>query len=206
VSPGPTAATGAPSPLTLSVIWGALRSIAVETGTTVHRTAYSEQAREGQDLSVAVFDPHGRMVAQGPYSPGHMRAMSFAVRNALAAHPLDTLRPGQAILLNDRLLGAGHFPDFFITQPAFLDDRVANAIDRVVADPQVRHRGMVASVPHPELGPRPTLGAPAKVDGALGVPMRAAPGLGEHTDEVLAALAGCGPEGLEDLRARKVIA
>ena len=72
------------NPITLGVIWGALQSIAVEIGTTVHKTAYSEQAREGQDFSVAVFDARGRMVAQGPYSPGHMGAMSFAVRNALA--------------------------------------------------------------------------------------------------------------------------
>src|SRR4030095_14441840 len=64
-------------PITLAVVWGALQSIAVEVGTTVHKTAYSEQAREGQDFSVAVFDPQGRMVAQGPYSPGHMGAMSF---------------------------------------------------------------------------------------------------------------------------------
>ena len=106
-------------PITLGVIWGALQSIAVEIGTTVHKTAYSEQAREGQDFSVAVFDAQGRMVAQGPYSPGHMGAMSFAVKNALAVHPVHTLRPGDAILLNDPLLGSGHLPDFFITQPAF---------------------------------------------------------------------------------------
>jgi N-methylhydantoinase B len=108
-------------PITLGVIWGALQSIAVEIGTTVHKTAYSEQAREGQDFSVAVFDAHGRMVAQGPYSPGHMGAMSFAVKNALAVHPASTLKPGDAILLNDPLLGSGHLPDFFITQPAFHD-------------------------------------------------------------------------------------
>src|SRR6266705_1688885 len=112
-------ALSAVDPITLGVVWGALQSIAVEIGTTVHRTAYSEQAREGQDFSVAVFDPEGRMVAQGPYSPGHMGAMSSAVRNALAAHPRETLRPGDAILLNDPLLGSGHLPDFFITQPAF---------------------------------------------------------------------------------------
>ncbi len=106
------------------MIWGALRSIAVEIGTTVHRTAYSEQAREGQDFSVALFDPRGRMVAQGPYSPGHMGAMSFAVKNALAAHPVETLSPGDAILLNDPLLGSGHFPDFFITQPAYLSGQL----------------------------------------------------------------------------------
>jgi N-methylhydantoinase B len=106
-------------PITLGVVWGALQSIAVEIGTTVQKTAYSEQAREGQDFSVAVFDAHGRMVAQGPYSPGHMGAMSAAVRNARAAHPVETLEPGDAILRNDPLLGSGHFPDFFITQPAF---------------------------------------------------------------------------------------
>jgi N-methylhydantoinase B len=113
-----------PDPITLAVVWGALQSIAVEIGTTVHKTAYSEQAREGQDFSVAVFDPLGRMVAQGPYSPGHMGAMSAAVRNALAAHPIESLRPGDAILHNDPLLGSGHLPDFFLVQPAFVAGRL----------------------------------------------------------------------------------
>ena len=117
-------------PLALSVIWGALRSIAVEIGTTVHRTAYSEQAREGQDFSAAVFDLLGRMVAQGPYSPGHMGAMSAAVRNALAAHPVEWLRSGDAIILNYKLVGSCHFPDFFITQPAFLDGRLVGFAGR----------------------------------------------------------------------------
>jgi len=123
---------GAVDPITLGVVWGALQSIAVEVGTTVHKTAYSEQAREGQDFSVAVFDAHGRMVAQGPYSPGHMGAMSAAVRNALAAHPVDTLRPGDAILLNDPLLGSGHFPDFFVTQPAFHEGRLVGFVVNIV--------------------------------------------------------------------------
>jgi len=119
-------------PITLGVVWGALQSIAVEIGTTVHRTAYSEQAREGQDFSVAVFDADGRMVAQGPYSPGHMGAMSFAVRNALAAHPVETLEPGDAILLNDPLLGSGHLPDFFVTQPVFDGDAVVGFVVNIL--------------------------------------------------------------------------
>ena len=133
----PTAGAGltAPAtidPITLGVVWGALQSIAVEIGTTVHKTAYSEQAREGQDFSVAVFDPQGRMVAQGPYSPGHMGAMSFAVKNALAAHPAATLRPGDAILLNDPLLGSGHLPDFLITQPAFHEGRLVGFVVNIL--------------------------------------------------------------------------
>ena len=119
-------------PITLGVVWGALQSIAVEIGTTVHRTAYSEQAREGQDFSVAVFDAAGRMVAQGPYSPGHMGAMSFAVANALAAHPVATLEPGDAILLNDPLLGSGHLPDFFVTQPVFEEGELVGFVVNIL--------------------------------------------------------------------------
>ncbi len=119
-------------PITLGVIWGALHSIAVEVGTTVQKTAYSEQAREGQDFSVAVFDRHGRMVAQGPYSPGHMGAMSFAVKNALAAHPVESLGPGDAILLNDPLLGSGHLPDLFVTQPVFWEGELVGFVVNIV--------------------------------------------------------------------------
>jgi N-methylhydantoinase B len=108
-----------PDPLTLGVVWGALQSICVEIGSTVQRTAYSIQAREGQDFSVAVFDARGRMSAQGPYSPGHMGAMNFAIGNFLAAFPAETLRPGDVLLLNDPQLGSGHFPDFLVTQPWF---------------------------------------------------------------------------------------
>jgi N-methylhydantoinase B len=119
-------------PITLAVIWGGLQSIAVEIGTTVQRTAYSEQAREGQDFSVAVFDRAGRMVAQGPYSPGHLGAMSFAVKHALAAHPVETLHPGDAVLLNDPLLGSGHLPDFFITQPVFAAGELVGFVVNIV--------------------------------------------------------------------------
>ncbi|HZU17646.1 MAG TPA: hydantoinase B/oxoprolinase family protein, partial [Candidatus Dormibacteraeota bacterium] len=115
---------GRVDPITLGVVWGALQSIAVEIGSSVQRTAYSIQAREGQDFSVAVFDAQGRMTAQGPYSPGHMGAMNFAIRNVLEAFPAETMRPGDVVLLNDPMLGSGHFPDFLLTRPCFWRDRL----------------------------------------------------------------------------------
>lgn len=111
-------------PITLGVVWGAFHSIAVEIGTSLHRAAYSPQVREGQDFSVAIFDERGRMVVQGPYTPGHLGAMNFAVLNAIAAYPVEDLRPGDAILLNDPALGSGHLPDFFLTQPVFFEGEV----------------------------------------------------------------------------------
>jgi N-methylhydantoinase B len=119
-------------PVTLGVVWGALLSIAVEIGTTIHKTAYSEQAREGQDFSVALFDKQGRLLVQGPYSPGHLGAMNFAILNAMSAYPPETLRPGDVILLNDPALGSGHFPDFFVSQPAFHDGRLIGFSTNIV--------------------------------------------------------------------------
>jgi N-methylhydantoinase B len=119
-------------PVTLGVVWGALLSIAVEIGTTIHKTAYSEQAREGQDFSVALFDKRGRLLVQGPYSPGHLGAMNFAILNAMSAYPPETLRPGDVILLNDPALGSGHFPDFFVSQPAFHEGRLIGFCTNIV--------------------------------------------------------------------------
>ena len=59
------------------------------------------------------------------------------------------------------------------------------AVDRVLVDPQVRHRRMVVDVPHPAHGTLPTLGTPVKVDGAVDLTPAPPPGLGEHTDRVL---------------------
>ncbi|MBI1848117.1 MAG: CoA transferase [Candidatus Rokubacteria bacterium] len=80
------------------------------------------------------------------------------------------------------------------------------AVDQVLADPQVQLRRMVVSMPHPGLGEIPTLGTPLKVDGAMDLEVAPPPRLGEHTDAVLAALAGYGVERLAALRASGAIA
>jgi N-methylhydantoinase B len=58
-----------------------------------------------------------------------MGAMSFAARNALLAFSSDRerptgdrLHPGDVVLFNSPHLGSGHFPDFFMIQPAYLGD------------------------------------------------------------------------------------
>lgn len=124
--------SGRVDPITLGVVWGALQSVTVEIGTAVQHTAYSDQAREGQDFSVAVFDREGRMSAQGPYSPGHMGAMNFVVRNVLDAFPAGELRPGDVVLLNDPALGSGHLPDFFMTQPVYAGEELVGFAVNIV--------------------------------------------------------------------------
>jgi crotonobetainyl-CoA:carnitine CoA-transferase CaiB-like acyl-CoA transferase len=61
-------------------------------------------------------------------------------------------------------------------------------VDRVLADPQVRHRRMIVEVEHPVHGALPTLGTPIKVDGQLDLEIAPPARLGEHTDAVLGEL------------------
>ncbi len=108
--------------LTVSVVWGRLAAIAEEMAEALQRTAYSDQVREGGDYSTAVFDRHGRMLAQANRSPAHLGSMPDAVRHMLSVYPVDTLEPGDVVVLNDPYMGAGHLPDLFAMSPAFLGD------------------------------------------------------------------------------------
>jgi formyl-CoA transferase/CoA:oxalate CoA-transferase len=81
-----------------------------------------------------------------------------------------------------------------------------NAIDRVLDDPQVKHREMVVQMDHPRHGTLPTLGTPIKTDGTLGLHVTAPARLGEQTDEILRDLLGYPPERIAALRRSRGIA
>ncbi|NJO23238.1 MAG: hypothetical protein HC868_10180 [Sphingomonadales bacterium] len=111
-------------PITLTVIWNSLISIAEELGITLRHTAFSEGVREGDDFATALFDRNAVMIAQGNFSPGHLGSMPFVAKSALQYFPVETLKPGDSILVNDSFIGAGHFPDTYQIMPVFLDGAV----------------------------------------------------------------------------------
>src|SRR3546814_10173618 len=71
-------------PIALSLLWSSLLSVTDEMGSTLRRTAFSQAVREADDFSTGIFDPEGRLVAQGNFTPGHLGAMPFVVKTALA--------------------------------------------------------------------------------------------------------------------------
>ena len=111
-------------PITLSIVWSKLMSIVEEMGVTIRRTAYSPAVSEGDDFSTGLFDRKGRLIAQGQFSPAHIGAMPNVIRNISKYIPVETLVPGDVVLFNDSTLGSGHFPDFFLIMPVFLEDRL----------------------------------------------------------------------------------
>ncbi len=108
-------------PITLELIRNALQSVVDEMALTLVRTAYSANLKSAMDLSSALCDAQGRLVAQGLTLPLHLGSIPDAMAAVLARFE-GTIRPGDAFVLNDPYEGGTHLPDFFVFQPLFLDE------------------------------------------------------------------------------------
>ena len=71
--------------------------------------------------------------------------------------------------------------------------------------PHLRERGYLVEIAHPRLGRMRHFGAPFRLPASPGGPSRPAPLLGQHTDEVLAELAGADERERARLRAAGVV-
>ncbi|HYC35539.1 MAG TPA: CaiB/BaiF CoA-transferase family protein [Usitatibacter sp.] len=80
-----------------------------------------------------------------------------------------------------------------------------NDLDQVFADPQVRHRGLRVSAPHPAAGEVSMVANPIRFSRTPIVHDRAPPLLGEHTQEVLQQVLGMEQGDVASLRARGIV-
>ena len=82
-----------------------------------------------------------------------------------------------------------------------------NTVDQVFADPQVQHRGMQISMPHPisASGAVDLIGNPIKYSATPVEYALPPPFCGQHTDEVLTELLALSPAEIADLREREVV-
>lgn len=110
-------------PMTQEVIKKGLTSLADEMGLILVRTAHSEVVRDNMDFSTAIFDPQGRVVAQGLVIPIMLGAMPDALKGVLARYG-SNLEDGDVYILNDPDEGGMHLPDIFLFKPVFLEGRL----------------------------------------------------------------------------------
>jgi N-methylhydantoinase B len=110
-------------PIKLEVMRNAYQSITEEMGAVLIRSAYSTNIKDRQDCSCALYSPEGEIIAQAEHIPLHLGAMACAVKGALKELPVDTLKPGDAVMMNDPYLGAAHKPDIMIFSPVFFKDQ-----------------------------------------------------------------------------------
>lgn len=117
--------TAAFAELRYQVIWSRLISVVEEQAQTLMRTAFSTTVRDAGDLSAALFDLEGRLIAEAVTgTPGHVNSMAEGVRHFLAKFPVATMADGDHFITNDPWLTAGHLHDVTVVSPAFHGGRV----------------------------------------------------------------------------------
>jgi N-methylhydantoinase B len=112
-------------PILLEVLWNRLVSVVEEQARALMRTSFTSVVREAGDLSAGLFDRRGRMVAQAVTgTPGHVNAMATSAHHFLEAFPVETLKPGDALVTNHPWQTSGHLNDFTVMTPIFRDDEL----------------------------------------------------------------------------------
>ncbi len=103
-------------PVTIALTRDLLESVAEEMAAVCMRTAVSPNIKDRRDLSAAVFDGRGVMVAHAAHIPVHLGAMPLSVR---AVQRALALGPGDVALVNDPYAGGTHLPDITAVRPVF---------------------------------------------------------------------------------------
>jgi len=110
-------------PVTFEVVRSALSAACAEMKSIIMRASFSPLLSLSADLSCALLDAAGNVVAQGEDIPVHLGAVPFTVRAALAAFPAETWQAGDGVMLNDPYAGGTHLPDMTLIVPIFEGNR-----------------------------------------------------------------------------------
>jgi N-methylhydantoinase B len=108
-------------PIRLELIKNALDAIVDEMAIALMRSAYSTNIKTAMDMSCALCDAQGRLIAQGLTLPLHLGSIPDAIAEVIRKLDARVL-PGDAYLLNDPYQGGTHLPDFYLFKPIHLDD------------------------------------------------------------------------------------
>ena len=105
----------------LEIYQNILSSIAEEMGVVLIRAGFSPNIKERRDLSCAIFQSNGEMIAQAAHIPIHLGSMSFAVRAVL---DMPDIQEGDVLILNDPFKGGTHLPDVTCIAPVFCSNKL----------------------------------------------------------------------------------
>jgi len=112
--------------ITADVIRSALAVAVEEASLVVVRSAHSTFIQEGADACAALLDASGQLVAQSAAtSLMHAASLRCSLPALLEDVPLDTMRAGDVVALNDPYRGGIHANDIIVFRPIIADGRVA---------------------------------------------------------------------------------
>jgi N-methylhydantoinase B len=132
-------------PVTLEILWTRLITVTNEQAAALQRTSFTPIVRDSGDLSAAVFDVRGRMLAQAVTgTPGHINSLATAMHHFLAAFPPDHLLPGDVLVTNDPWKTSGQLNDISVVSPVFRDRRLVGFFGNTCHAMDIGGRGLSA--------------------------------------------------------------
>jgi N-methylhydantoinase B len=132
-------------PVTLEILWSRLIAVTNEQAAALQRTSFTPIVRESGDLSAAVFDARGRMLAQAVTgTPGHINSLATSMHHFLAAFPPETLRPGDVLITNDPWKTSGQLNDLSVVTPVFRRGRLVGFFGNTCHAMDIGGRGLSA--------------------------------------------------------------
>jgi len=118
-------------PVTFEVLRRSFEYASERMSQVLQKASFSPIIYDMVDYSNAIFDPNVELIGQTANCPVHIAAMHFSARASLQRYPLDTLGPGDVIVLNDPYMGGTHVPDVTMSMPIFFEDELlAVAVSR----------------------------------------------------------------------------
>jgi N-methylhydantoinase B len=132
-------------PVTLEILWSRLVTVTNEQAAALQRTSFTPIVRESGDLSAAVFDARGRMLAQAVTgTPGHINSLATSMVHFLAAFPPETLSPGDILITNDPWKTSGQLNDLSVVTPVFRQGRLVGFFGNTCHAMDIGGRGLSA--------------------------------------------------------------
>uniref|UniRef100_UPI0024E1C75C hydantoinase B/oxoprolinase family protein n=1 Tax=Diaphorobacter nitroreducens TaxID=164759 RepID=UPI0024E1C75C len=108
-------------PVLLEVFNNLFMNIAEQMGLQLQNTAYSVNIKERLDVSCALFDAEGQLIANAPHMPVHLGSMGESIRTVIARNR-GRMRRGDVFVLNDPYHGGTHLPDITVITPVYIGD------------------------------------------------------------------------------------
>src|SRR5208282_3861057 len=112
-------------PFLPEIIHNALRGIADEAGLFSARSAYSPFINTSPQIACGLFDAQARAIAQTDSALIHVSAVQRMLPEVLKDFPPETLRPGDALIINDHFRGGIHPTDVAVFTPIFYQGKLA---------------------------------------------------------------------------------
>jgi N-methylhydantoinase B len=108
-------------PVTFEVLRNMFEYACERMTTVMQRTSFSPILADMLDFSNAVYDPKLRLLAQAANCPVHLAAMQYSADSAIQRFPIESLKPGDVVALNDPYRGGTHINDITFTMPIFFE-------------------------------------------------------------------------------------